>query len=99
VVNTAFSCLCTLDGRHSFVPRWRPPFITSLAAEDRCHLNGMAMADGAPKYVTALADPLSLTPFVFVAMLLIGFVAMKIVEMRRPEALTRVGAIEVDRDC
>jgi uncharacterized protein (TIGR03032 family) len=56
VVNTAIGCLCTLDGRHSFVPRWRPPFITSLAAEDRCHLNGLAMADGAPKYVTALAE-------------------------------------------
>src|SRR5947209_8566853 len=56
LVNTAFSCLCTLDGRHSFVPRWRPPFITSLAAEDRCHLNGLALQDGAPKYVTALAE-------------------------------------------
>jgi uncharacterized protein (TIGR03032 family) len=56
VVNTAFGCLCTLDDRHSFVPRWRPPFITSLAAEDRCHLNGLAMAEGQPKYVTALAE-------------------------------------------
>lgn len=56
LVNTAFSCLCTLDGRHSFVPRWRPPFITALAAEDRCHLNGMALADGALKYVTVLAE-------------------------------------------
>jgi uncharacterized protein (TIGR03032 family) len=56
LVNTAFSCLCTLDGRHSFVPRWRPPFVTALAAEDRCHLNGLAMADGEPKYVTALAE-------------------------------------------
>jgi len=56
LVNTAFGCLCTLDGRHSFVPRWRPPFVTCLAAEDRCHLNGLAMADGAPKYVTALAE-------------------------------------------
>jgi uncharacterized protein (TIGR03032 family) len=56
LVNTAFSCLCTLDSRHSFVPRWRPPFITALAAEDRCHLNGLALADGAPKYVTALAE-------------------------------------------
>jgi uncharacterized protein (TIGR03032 family) len=56
LVNTAFSCLCTLDGRHSFVPRWRPPFITALAADDRCHLNGLAVADGAPKYVTALAE-------------------------------------------
>src|SRR6516164_6238179 len=53
LVNTAFGCLCTLDRRHSFVPRWRPPFVTGLAAEDRCHLNGLAMADGAPKYVTA----------------------------------------------
>src|SRR4051812_21933963 len=56
LVNTAFGCLCTLDGRHSFVPRWRPPFLTALAAEDRCHLNGLAMADGEPKYVTALGE-------------------------------------------
>jgi uncharacterized protein (TIGR03032 family) len=61
VVNTAFSCLCTLDSRHSFVPRWKPPFVTALAAEDRCHLNGLAMAPGergvlTPRYVTALAE-------------------------------------------
>lgn len=56
LVNTAFGCLCTLDDRHSFVPRWQPPFLTALAAEDRCHLNGLAMADGQPKYVTALAE-------------------------------------------
>jgi uncharacterized protein (TIGR03032 family) len=56
LVNTAFGCLCTLDGRHSFVPRWRPPFLSALAAEDRCHLNGLAMADGAPRYVTVLGE-------------------------------------------
>jgi len=56
LVNTKFSCLCTLDESHSFVPRWRPPFITALAAEDRCHMNGMALANGQPKYVTALAE-------------------------------------------
>jgi uncharacterized protein (TIGR03032 family) len=56
LVNTAFGCLCTLDSRHSFVPRWRPPFLTALTADDRCHLNGLAVADGAPKYVTALAE-------------------------------------------
>jgi uncharacterized protein (TIGR03032 family) len=56
LVNTAFSCLCTLDGRHSFVPRWRPPFVTGLAAEDRCHLNGLAMENGVPKFVTVLAE-------------------------------------------
>jgi uncharacterized protein (TIGR03032 family) len=56
VVNTRFSCLCTFHSDYSFVPRWRPPFITALAAEDRCHLNGLAMVDGAPKYVTVLGE-------------------------------------------
>ena len=53
-VNTLFSCLCTLDEASSFVPRWRPPFVPGYAAEDRCHLNGLGMRDGAPRYVTAL---------------------------------------------
>jgi uncharacterized protein (TIGR03032 family) len=52
VVNTLFSCLCTLDDQHSFVPRWRPRFISNYAAEDRCHLNALAMADGKPRFVT-----------------------------------------------
>jgi uncharacterized protein (TIGR03032 family) len=56
VVNTAFSCLCTLDERHSFVPRWKPKFISRLAAEDRCHLNGFACHEGRAKLVTALAE-------------------------------------------
>jgi uncharacterized protein (TIGR03032 family) len=61
IVNTRFSCLCTLHADYSFVPRWRPPFITALAAEDRCHLNGLALLPGergalAPLYVTALGD-------------------------------------------
>jgi uncharacterized protein (TIGR03032 family) len=53
-VNTLFSCLATFDAEHSFVPRWQPWFITGLAPEDRCHLNGLAMVDGAPRFVTAL---------------------------------------------
>ncbi len=56
IVNTRFSCLCTLHTNYSFVPRWRPPFITGLSAEDRCHLNGLAIVDGRPKYVTALGE-------------------------------------------
>jgi uncharacterized protein (TIGR03032 family) len=56
LVNTLFSCLATLDDRHSFVPRWRPKFITGLAAQDRCHLNGLAMEGGRPKYVTAMSE-------------------------------------------
>jgi uncharacterized protein (TIGR03032 family) len=54
IVSTRFSCLCTLSPEYSFVPRWRPSFITGLAAEDRCHLNGLAMGDGRPHFVTAL---------------------------------------------
>ena len=41
VVNTRFSCLCTLDRSASFAPRWRPPFVTALEPTDRCHLNGL----------------------------------------------------------
>ncbi len=56
LVNTRFGCLCTLDADHSFHPRWRPPFISALAPEDRCHLNGLAMLDGRPQFVTALGE-------------------------------------------
>lgn len=55
-INTRFSCLCTLDARYSFVPRWRPPFITAYDMRDRCHLNGLAARDGKAKYVTALGE-------------------------------------------
>lgn len=55
-VNTMFSCLCTLDTKSSFVPRWRPKFVSHYAPEDRCHLNGLAMRNGIPRYVTALGE-------------------------------------------
>jgi uncharacterized protein (TIGR03032 family) len=53
-VNTLFSCLATVSERHSFEPLWQPCFVSRLAAEDRCHLNGLAMENGAPGYVTAV---------------------------------------------
>ncbi len=56
MVNTKFSCLCTLDPVRSFRPTWTPPFVSALAAEDRCHLNGLAMDKGRPRYVTVLSD-------------------------------------------
>ncbi|MFI3155094.1 MAG: TIGR03032 family protein [Methylococcaceae bacterium] len=52
-INTDFSCLATLRPGFSFEPVWQPPFISKLAAEDRCHLNGLAMQNGEPTYVTA----------------------------------------------
>lgn len=55
LVNTLFSCLAGLDDRYSFVPRWKPPFVSRLAPEDRCHLNGLAMRDGRPAYVSCFA--------------------------------------------
>jgi uncharacterized protein (TIGR03032 family) len=55
-VNTRFSCLATRAVNHSFVPCWRPPFISALAPEDRCHLNGMGLRDGVVRYVTALGE-------------------------------------------
>ncbi len=53
-VNTSFSCLCTHEKEHSFVPRWRPSFVSAYEPSDRCHLNGLGIADGKPKWVTAL---------------------------------------------
>lgn len=55
IVNTRYSCLCTPDSGRGVAPRWRPPFITELLPEDRCHLNGLAVVDGAPKYVTCFS--------------------------------------------
>jgi uncharacterized protein (TIGR03032 family) len=56
LVNTRFSCLCTLHPDYSFVPRWWPTFVTAFTADDRCHLNGLAIVAGQPRYVTALGE-------------------------------------------
>ncbi len=54
-VNTRFSCLATVDEQYSFHPVWRPPFLSGLVPEDRCHLNGLAMESGRAKYATLVA--------------------------------------------
>lgn len=54
-VATGFGCLATLNARYSFTPLWRPAFLSKLAAEDRCHLNGLALEDGRCRYVTAVS--------------------------------------------
>ncbi len=54
-VNTLFGCVATTDEHHCFRPLWKPPFLERLAAEDRCHLNGLALRDGRPRYVTAVS--------------------------------------------
>ena len=53
--NTLFGCLATVSPGHSFRPLWQPSFISQLAPEDRCHLNGIALVDGAARFVTCVA--------------------------------------------
>jgi uncharacterized protein (TIGR03032 family) len=55
-VNTSFSCLSLIDENYSYIPKWTPPFIKDLEHDDYCHLNGMAMLDGKPTYVTTLGQ-------------------------------------------
>ena len=59
-VATLFGCLATLSERASFQPLWRPPFLSALVPEDRCHLNGLALRDGRPAFVTAEAASLTI---------------------------------------
>jgi uncharacterized protein (TIGR03032 family) len=55
-VNTLFSCLATVSERYSFEALWHPSFISKCAAEDRCHLNGVALENGVARYVTAVSQ-------------------------------------------
>jgi uncharacterized protein (TIGR03032 family) len=55
-INTLFSCISEIDEEYSFKTIWKPPFISRLEPEDRCHLNGMALHNGTIKYVTALGN-------------------------------------------
>jgi uncharacterized protein (TIGR03032 family) len=54
-VNTAYSCLSVFSRTDSFKPIWKPKFISKLANEDRCHLNGLAMENGAARYVSTIS--------------------------------------------
>lgn len=53
-INTAFSCLCQIGSDYSFRPMWKPHFVSQVVSGDRCHLNGLAMENGEPLYVSAL---------------------------------------------
>ena len=55
-VNTRFSCLSVINDYYSFQPIWKPPFITQFTPTDLCHLNGMTLENGQPKYVTMLGQ-------------------------------------------
>lgn len=55
-VNTRYNCIAQVSEKYNFKPLWTPPFITKMISEDRCHLNGMAMRDGKPRYVTMVSQ-------------------------------------------
>jgi uncharacterized protein (TIGR03032 family) len=55
-IATLFGCVAALSERYSFTPLWRPPFLSKLVAEDRCHLNGLALENGRPRYVTLVSQ-------------------------------------------
>ncbi len=55
-VNTRYNCIAKISEKYNFKPLWVPPFITKMVSEDRCHLNGMAMRDGKPRYVTMVSQ-------------------------------------------
>lgn len=55
-VNTRYNCIAKISEKYNFKPLWMPPFISKMVSEDRCHLNGMAMRDGKPRYVTMVSQ-------------------------------------------
>lgn len=55
-VSTLYSCIAAVSDTRNFRPVWKPPFVSALVAEDRCHLNGLAMVDGQPAYATAVSQ-------------------------------------------
>lgn len=52
-ISSLLNCLATVSDRHSCHPLWKPPFISGIVSEDRCHLNGLALVEGKARYVTA----------------------------------------------
>ena len=56
LINTRFSCIVRLSDAFSFIPVWKPPFVSEIVPEDRCHLNGLALVDGVVRYVTCLGE-------------------------------------------
>ena len=55
-INTLLSSMALTDENSDFESQWRPPFVSDVTPEDRCHLNSMAMVDGRPEYVTAFGE-------------------------------------------
>lgn len=55
-ISSRFNCLATTSEQFHFKPLWMPEFINRLVGQDRCHLNGLALVEEKPRYVTACAQ-------------------------------------------
>ena len=55
-INTLLSSMALTGESSDFESQWRPPFVSDVVPEDRCHLNSVAMVDGQPEYVTAFGE-------------------------------------------
>jgi uncharacterized protein (TIGR03032 family) len=56
IANPAFSCLSTLTNDGRLLNLWKPGFTSEFSEEDQCRINGVAMENGTPRYVTAMAE-------------------------------------------
>jgi hypothetical protein len=52
---SGFNCVARINSRGDLKPIWRPSFIDKVVREDRCHLTGFCLRDGAVAYVTITA--------------------------------------------
>jgi uncharacterized protein (TIGR03032 family) len=55
VATSLFNCIARMNSRGDLKPVWRPTFIDKIVREDRCHLTGFCLRDGAIAYVTVTA--------------------------------------------
>ena len=54
-VSATFCCVCTTSEQGSMKVVWKPNWISKIAAEDRCHLNGLCLHQNRLKYCTAVS--------------------------------------------
>lgn len=53
--NTLFSCLASVALTHDFSIFYQPGFIKNIIPEDHSHLNGIALENGLPRYITCFS--------------------------------------------
>ena len=55
VAASHFNCVARMNSRGDLKPIWRPSFIDNIVRENRCHLTGFCLREGALAYVTVTA--------------------------------------------